>query len=77
MLLNVKITEQSKGKWNTNAAILSAIDEAEKAMGTDGRILVRESGTEPLVRVMIEGKNKDDVEFWTNKIVDVVKKELC
>ena len=77
LLLNVKITEQSKGKWNTNAAILSAIDEAEKAMGTDGRILVRESGTEPLVRVMIEGKNKDDVEFWTNKIVDVVKKELC
>ncbi len=77
LLLNVKITEQSKGKWNTNEAILSIISEAEKAMGSDGRILVRESGTEPLVRVMIEGKNKDDVELWTNRIVDVVKKELC
>lgn len=77
LLMNVKITEQSKGKWNTNEAILSAISEAEKSMGNDGRILVRESGTEPLVRVMIEGKNKDDVELWTNRIVDVVRKELC
>ena len=77
LLLNVKITEQSKGKWNTNDAILAVIGEAEKAMGSNGRILVRESGTEPLVRVMIEGKNKDDVELWTNRIVDVVKQELC
>jgi len=46
-------------------------------MGESGRILVRESGTEPLVRVMIEGKNKDDVDYWTNKIVDVVKEQLC
>lgn len=77
LLLNVKITEQSKGKWNKNEAILAAIADAEKAMGESGRILVRESGTEPLVRVMIEGKNKDDVDYWTNKIVDVVKEQLC
>ncbi len=77
LLLNVKITEQSKGKWDKNDAILAVIKEAENAMGTDGRILVRESGTEPLVRVMLEGKNKDDVDYWTNKIVDVVKEQLC
>ncbi len=77
LLLNVKITEQSKGKWDKNEAILASIAEAEKAMGNDGRILVRESGTEPLVRVMIEGKKKEDVDYWTNKIVDVVKEQLC
>ncbi len=77
LLLNVKITEQSKGKWDKNEAILASIAEAERAMGSDGRILVRESGTEPLVRVMIEGKNKDDVDYWTNRIADVVKEQLC
>ncbi|MBQ7835022.1 MAG: phosphoglucosamine mutase, partial [Ruminiclostridium sp.] len=77
LLVNVKITEQSKGKWDKNDVILSVIAEAEKAMGADGRILVRESGTEPLVRVMLEGKSKDDVDYWTNKIADAVKEQLC
>lgn len=77
LLLNVKITEQGKGKWSKNEAIMAAVHEAEAAMGNDGRILVRESGTEPLVRVMIEGKNKDDVDYWTNKIADIVKEQLC
>ncbi len=77
LLVNVKITEQSKGKWDKNDVILSVIAEAEKAMGADGRILVRESGTEPLVRVMLEGKSKDDIDYWTNKIADAVKEQLC
>lgn len=77
LLVNVKITEQSKGKWDKNDIILGVIAEAEKAMGADGRILVRESGTEPLVRVMLEGKSKDDVDYWTNKIADAVKEQLC
>ena len=77
LLVNVKITEQSKGKWDKNDIILGAIAEAEKAMGADGRILVRESGTEPLVRVMLEGKSKEDVDYWTNKIADAVKEQLC
>ncbi|MBQ8841367.1 MAG: phosphoglucosamine mutase [Ruminiclostridium sp.] len=77
LLLNVKITEQGKGKWNKDEKILSVISEAEKAMGSNGRILVRESGTEPLVRVMLEGKSKDDVDYWTNKIADTVKEQLC
>ncbi len=77
LLVNVKITEQSKGKWDKNDVILGVITAAEKAMGADGRILVRESGTEPLVRVMLEGKSKDDVDYWTNKIADAVKEQLC
>ncbi|MCH5199401.1 MAG: phosphoglucosamine mutase [Oscillospiraceae bacterium] len=77
LLMNVKITEDKKGKWDKTPSILSAIKEAEDALGENGRVLVRESGTEPLVRVMIEGKNADEVKYWTEKIVEKVEEELC
>lgn len=77
LLVNVRITEAGKNKWDKNEAILAAIKEAETAMGDSGRVLVRESGTEPLVRVMLEGKNAEDVDYWTNKIADVVREQLC
>ena len=77
LLLNVKITEDKKGLWNRNEAILAAIKEAESVLGDNGRILVRESGTEPLVRVMIEGKDAALVEKYTNMIADTVKAQLC
>ena len=77
LLVNVKITETGKNKWDKNEAILAAIKEAETAMGDSGRVLVRESGTEPLVRVMLEGKSAGDVDHWTNKIADVVREQLC
>ena len=77
LLVNVKITESGKNKWNKNEAILAAIKDAENAMGDNGRVLVRESGTEPLVRVMLEGRNADEVDYWTNKIADVVREQLC
>ncbi len=77
VLENVKITEDKKGLWDSNAAILAAIKEAETALGSNGRILVRESGTEPLIRVMIEGKDENEVQRYTRLIVDAVKAELC
>lgn len=77
LLMNVKITEDKKGQWDKTPSILSVIKEAEGMLGDNGRVLVRESGTEPLVRVMIEGKNADEVKYWTEKIVDKIKEELC
>lgn len=77
ILENVTITEDKKGKWDKTPAITDVIDEAVKTLGDDGRVLVRESGTEPLVRVMIEGKSADDVKYWTKKIADAVRAELC
>lgn len=77
LLVNVKITDENKGKWDKNAAILASIKEAESALGSNGRVLVRESGTEPLVRVMIEGKDAAKVDKYTNMIADTVRKEFC
>ena len=77
LLVNVKITEDKKGLWEKTQKITDIIAQAEQAMGENGRILVRESGTEPLVRVMIEGKDKKEVLHWTNLIADMIKECLC
>lgn len=77
LLVNVKITEDKKGLWEKTQKITDIIAQAEQAMGENGRILVRESGTEPLVRVMIEGKDKKEVHNWTHLIADTIKECLC
>lgn len=76
LLVNVKITESGKGRWNTVPAITDCISAAEKELGSNGRVLVRESGTEPLVRVMVEGKDMDMVKRLADGIADEVRKNL-
>lgn len=77
LLVNVRIPEENKGKWNRDEAVSAVIRQAEEALGSDGRILVRESGTEPLVRVMIEGKSESDITEWTNRIADIIRERLA
>ncbi len=77
LLVNVRITEQTKGKWNTTPSIVEKIAEVEEILGDSGRVLVRESGTEPLLRVMLEGKDEKQVQELTYAIVDEVKAVLC
>ena len=56
--------------------LLTVIKEAENGLGEDGRILVRYSGTEPLCRVMVEGKRQEDIENYARRIADAVAKHL-
>lgn len=77
ILVNVEINEAQKGKWDKVTAITDVIKKAENAMGDKGRILVRESGTEPLLRIMAEGTNEDAVNYWVDLITETVEKELC
>ncbi|MBS4161683.1 phosphoglucosamine mutase, partial [Klebsiella pneumoniae] len=56
--------------------VKAVIEEVEKEMNGDGRILVRPSGTEPLVRVMAEARTKELCEEYVGRIVDVVKAEM-
>ncbi|MGN0633074.1 MAG: phosphoglucosamine mutase [Oscillospiraceae bacterium] len=73
VLVNVKITADKKGMWNKTAAVTDEIAAIEKTLGSNGRILVRESGTEPLVRVMLEGRNIDEITAYANKVAELIE----
>jgi phosphoglucosamine mutase len=74
VLLNVRVRE--KVDLRTVPAIASTIEQVESRLAGQGRLLVRYSGTEPLLRVMLEGKKDDEIRSWAQEIVDVVKKYL-
>ena len=57
-------------------AIAAAIDSVERRLGTEGRLLVRYSGTEPLLRIMLEGRDQQEIEAWAHEIADAAKAAL-
>ena len=76
-LVNVVVENSKKNIWNQNKNITDFIAQKEQEMEGLGRVLVRTSGTEPLVRVMVEGKEMEMVERVVNEIAEVVKRELA
>jgi phosphoglucosamine mutase len=74
VLLNVRVRE--KTPLEAVAPIAAAIARVEARVAGHGRLLVRYSGTEPLLRVMLEGANADEIHAWAQEIVDVVKQHL-
>ena len=73
LLVNVRVL--TKAGWETNTAIQDAIREAEEELGSNGRILVRPSGTEPLIRVMAEGPDQEQLDELCHRIGDVIRIE--
>jgi phosphoglucosamine mutase len=71
-LINVRFSE---GKDNPldSKAVIDAQKDAEQALGNTGRVLLRKSGTEPLIRVMVESENDSDTIKWAEHIAEVVK----
>jgi phosphoglucosamine mutase len=74
VLLNVRVADKSK--LGGNPAIGQAIRDAEERLSGNGRVLVRPSGTEALVRVMIEGPDEEQITQYAQTIAEVVKAEL-
>ncbi len=74
ILENVRVRD--KHAWRENERIQSALREGEALLGGRGRVLVRESGTEPIIRVMVEGPEERVLQECVSKIVKVVREEL-
>ncbi|WP_150273234.1 phosphoglucosamine mutase [Paenibacillus tepidiphilus] len=74
VLVNVRV--QDKTNYPNNPAIEAAISDVEAKLGDNGRVLVRPSGTEPLIRVMAEGPDKDELDAYVGQIVEVVQQQL-
>jgi phosphoglucosamine mutase len=70
VLLNVRIA--APFDFAANRGVMRAVASAEKALAGDGRVLLRASGTEPLIRVMVEGRNRRTVEKWAATIAAAV-----
>ena len=73
-LLNVRV-ERKEG-WEENQAIKAAVAQAEEELGSEGRIFVRPSGTEPLFRILVEGRDKVKLEQIANRVGAVIREQL-
>lgn len=73
-LINAKVPNHKKDKFMEYAEISEAIRQVEERFGGEGRVLIRPSGTEPLVRVMIEGKNQEEIDQEAKKLADLITK---
>ena len=76
VLINVKISNDKKSDFYMNDKIKNSIIKFEDLLETDGRVLVRPSGTEPLIRVMLEGKDLELINKYAKEIADVIGNEL-
>ena len=73
-LVNVKVVD--KKNWQQYSAITEAITEVEQALAGEGRVLVRPSGTESLLRIMVEARTSDLADQYTNQIAQVVQENM-
>lgn len=72
-MINVSASPELKALLKTDTDIINAIESVSKKLGDNGRILVRASGTEPLIRVMLEGKNIKEIAAMAKEVAAVIK----
>lgn len=76
-LCNVRVEDRNRRfRWQECEALQQAIAHVETAIGDQGRVLVRASGTEPLLRIMVEAKDRESVSFWTHHLMQLAQQHL-
>ena len=76
VLINAKVNSDKKYDYEKDEDIKKAISEVEKEFAGNGRVLIRPSGTEPLVRVMIEGEDQKYITKRAEEIANLIEKKL-
>ena len=76
VLINAKVNSNKKYDYEKDEEIKNAIEKLEKEFAGNGRVLIRPSGTEPLVRVMIEGEEQEYITKKAKEIVELIEKKL-
>ncbi len=74
--INVQVSQEGKVKFYTNKTVKAAIDNAKEELSDIGRIVVRPSGTEPKLRVMVECEDEKLMNKVANEVAEIVRKEL-
>jgi phosphoglucosamine mutase len=74
VLMNVRV--QQKVELQTIPGVAAVIGAVESRLAGKGRLLVRYSGTEPLLRVMLEGQDQEEIRAWGQEIIDAVKEHV-
>ena len=76
VMINVRVSADGKLQFYTDPDVKKAVDDAKAELGTDGRIVARISGTEPLIRVMVEGKDDAHIRAVAERVAGVVRERL-
>ncbi|HIS78318.1 MAG TPA: phosphoglucosamine mutase [Candidatus Caccousia stercoris] len=77
VMVNVTTSPEGKLRFYTDTEVKESIEKAKAALGSTGRIIVRPSGTEPLLRVMVEGENEEQISELANQVADVLHTRLA
>jgi len=73
VLKNVRVKDKKQAQ--DDEAVQAEVAKVAESLGTDGRILLRQSGTEPVVRVMVEAPDLDTCGRFVDQVIDVMKKQ--
>ncbi len=76
VIINIKVSPEGKLHFFTDKAVKEAIDRAKKVLGSEGRVVVRPSGTEPLIRVMAEGSDEAAMREQAELVAGVIQERL-
>lgn len=76
VLINANVENSKKYKYLENERVKTEIEKIETEFGKTGRVVIRPSGTEPLVRVMIEGENQEEITRVATELANIIEEEL-